>query len=155
MKRAVTLFAVIAVLGLGFTGCKKKPAEKKADDTTAPAAMDDMMEPDMDAMDKMEPAMDAMDMGAMDMDAMAGGDDFGKIGVAECDAYLKVFKCYIGKMPAAAQGPTKAAFKKTVDAYKKMAAGPGKASLGKSCKMAMDAWSKAVSKMPQYKDCFK
>ncbi len=151
MKRVVTLFAVIAVLGLSFAGCKKKPAEKKADDTMAPASMDDMMEPDMDAMDKMEPAMDAMDK----MDAMAGGDDLGKIGVPECDAYLKVFKCYLGKMPAAAQGPTKAAFAKTVETYKKMASGPGKASLAKTCKMSMDAWAKAVSKMPQYKDCFK
>ena len=147
MKRAVTLFAVIAALGLVFAGCKKKPAEKKGDDTMAPAAMDDMMEPATD--DMMEPAMD------MAMDAMAGGEDFGKIGVPECDEYLKVFKCYLGKMPAAAQGPTKAAFAKTVAAYKKMASGPAKASLGKSCKMAMDAWSKAVSKMPQYKDCFK
>lgn len=151
MKRAVTLIAVIAVLGLVFAGCKKKPAEKTdGDDNMMAAAMDDMMAADVD---KMEPAMD--EMMAADMMAAAGGDDFGKIGVAECDEYLKVFKCYLGKMPAAAQGPTKAAFKKTVEAYKKMASGPAKASLGKSCKMAMDAWSKAVSKMPQYKDCFK
>ena len=147
MKRAMILFAVVAALGLVFAGCKKKPAEKKdgADDMMA-AAMDDMD-------DMMEPAKD--DMMEPDMDAMADSGDFGTIGIAECDEYLKVFKCYLGKMPAAAQGPTKAAFAKTVDAWKKMASGPAKASLGKSCKMAKDAWSKAVSSMPQYKDCFK
>ncbi len=153
MKRAMTLFVVIAALGLVFTGCKKKPAEKKADDTMAPAAMDEMMAPA--AMDEMMAAKGMDEMKAPAMDAMAGAEGFGKIGVAECDAYLKVYSCYIGKMPAAAQGATKAAFKKTVDAYKKMASGPAKASLGKSCKMAMDAWKKAVAKNPKFADCFK
>lgn len=153
MKRAVTLFAVIAALGLVFTGCKKKPAEKKGDDKMAPATMDDMMEPAMDEMmapdkDMMEPAMDTMM-------AAAGGDDLGNVGIKECDEYLKLFKCYIGKMPAAQQGPTKAAFKKTVEAWKKMASGPAKASVAKGCKMAKDAWAKAVSKNPTFKDCFK
>ena len=151
MKRAVTLFAVIAALGLVFAGCKKKPAEKKGDDQMAPAAMDEMMAADMDEMmapDKgmMEPSMDMM---------AAGGGDFGTVGIKECDEYLKLFKCYIGKMPAAQQGPTKAAFKKTVEAWKKMASGPAKASVAKGCKMAKDAWSKAVSKNPTFKDCFK
>jgi hypothetical protein len=154
MKRAVTLFAVIAALGLVFAGCKKKPAEKKDDPKEAPAAMDemDMAEP---AKDMAEPAKDMAEPAKDMAEAMTGGDDFGNIGIAECDAYLKVFKCYISKMPAAAQGPTKAAFKKTVDSWRKMASGPGKASVGKGCKMAMDAWKKAISKMPQYKDCFK
>ena len=144
MKRAVTLFAVIAALGLVFAGCKKKPAEKKGDDKMAPAAMDEMMAPDKD------------DMMAPDKDDMAaGGDDLGTVGIKECDEYLKLFKCYIGKMPAAQQGPTKAAFKKTVEAWKKMASGPAKASVAKGCKMAKDAWAKAVSKNPTFKDCFK
>ena len=152
MKRAVTLFAVIAALGLVFAGCKKKPAEKKdGDDKMMAAAMDEMMAPAMDEMmapdkDMMAPAMDMM---------AAGGGDLGTIGIKECDEYLKLFKCYIGKMPAAQQGPTKAAFKKTVEAWKKMASGPAKASVAKGCKMAKDAWSKAVSKNPTFKDCFK
>jgi hypothetical protein len=152
MKRAVTLFAVIAALGLVFAGCKKKPAESKGDDKMAPAAMDEMMAPD--AMDDM---MMAPDKGMMEpaMDTMAAGGDFGTVGIKECDDYLKLFKCYIGKMPAAQQGPTKAAFKKTVEAWKKMASGPAKASVAKGCKMAKDAWSKAVSKNPTFKDCFK
>jgi hypothetical protein len=144
MKRAVTLFAVIAALGLVFAGCKKKPAEKKAgDDTMEPAAMDDMGEPDKMAADMMAADMMAADMG--------GGD--AKIGVAECDEYLKVYKCYLGKLPAAAQPQAKAAFAKTVEAWKKALSGPAKATVGKGCKMALDAWKKAMAKNPMIKGC--
>ncbi len=149
MKRVVTLFALIAVLGLVFTGCKKKPADKAKDTKEmAPAAMDEM-KPDMDemrpaAMDEMRPAA---------MDAMAGGD--AKIGIAECDAYFKAMKCYISKLPAAAQAATKAGFDKSIAMFKKMAAGPAKANVAKSCKMAMDAWKKGIAKQPKFADCLK
>ena len=111
----------------------------------------DKMEPAMDG-DKMAPAMygDKMDPA---MDAMAGGDT--KIGIPECDAYFKAMTCYLSKLPAASQGPAKAAFDKSVAAWKKMASGPAKASLAKTCKMTMDAWKKGVSKVPQYADCLK
>ncbi len=156
MKRAVTLFAVIAALGLVFAGCKKKPAEKSGgDDQGMPAAMDSMdkMEPAMDAMDKMEPAMDAMDKMEPAMDAMGGGDV--SLGIKECDGYIKIMKCYLSKLPAAARGPAKSAFDKSIEAWKKMASGPAKASLGKTCKMAEDTLRKTAGKVPTYKDCFK
>ena len=144
MKRAVTLFAVIAALGLVFAGCKKKPAEKKGDDTMAPAAMDDMMEPAMDTM--MEPAMDTMD-------AMAGG--VVKLGIPECDGYIKIMTCYLSKLPAASRGPAKAGFDKSMETWKKMASGPGKASLAKTCKMSEEALRKSAGKVPTFADCFK
>lgn len=79
----------------------------------------------------------------------------GKTGVPECDKYLSVAACYISKMPGAARGPTIAAFRRTIQAWKKMATGPARSSVAKGCQMAMSAWRKAVSKMPLYKACFK
>lgn len=152
MKRAVTLFAVIAALGLVFTGCKKKPAEEKGDDTTAPAAMDEMMEPAMDEMT--EPAMDEMMAAGMDeMDAMAGGTV--KLGIPECDGYIKIMTCYLSKLPAASRGPAKAGFDKSIEAWKKMASGPARASLAKTCKMSEEALRKSAGMVPTFADCFK
>lgn len=77
-----------------------------------------------------------------------------KLGIPECDAYLKVLACYIGKMPAAARGPTLVAIQKTIAAWQKMAAGPARRSLAGMCRMTMDMWKKAVRKLPRYRSCF-
>jgi HEAT repeat protein len=76
------------------------------------------------------------------------------IGIPECDRYLAVFACYVSRLPSVAQGPVTAAFQKTLSAYRKMAAGPARSSLGKSCKTALAAWKKAMSLMPMFKSCF-
>jgi len=78
----------------------------------------------------------------------------GQIGIPACDRYLKVFACYVSKMPASTQAATMAVFQKTIQAWKKMAAGPARAAIGKACQMALGAWRKAVSTTPRYRSCF-
>jgi len=164
MKRAVTLFALIAALSMVFVGCKKKKDDKAKGTDNTMEAMDDAMEAmDMDAMDDaMDMAamdMEAMDMDAMDMGAMAaeGGDT---TGIAECDAYMKIYKCYLGKLPAAAKGPAESAYKKTIEAWKKgiaaaMGTGAAKKAIADGCKKAVEAFKKAMKANPMAKDCLK
>ncbi len=81
--------------------------------------------------------------------ASAGG-----IGLPECDRYFRVMLCYLKKMPAAAQAPAMAAFQKSIVAWKKMAKGPARASLAKTCKMTLKLWSKSMRKISRYRSCF-
>ena len=165
MKRALTLFAILAALTLAFGACKKKGEEKKkGDDAMEPMkdSMDamDMAAMDMDAMDMAAMDMDAMDMDAMGMDAMADGGGDTKLGIAECDEYMKIYKCYLGKLPAAAKGPAEGAYKKMIAAWKKgidaaMGAAASKAAIAKGCKMAVDSFKKAMKANPMAKDCIK
>ncbi len=72
-----------------------------------------------------------------------------------CTTYFRLFVCYIGKLPKAAQKPTMSAILKSAQAFLKMSKGPAKASLAKSCRMATTAWAKAIRKVPKFKSCFK
>ncbi len=76
------------------------------------------------------------------------------LGIPECDRYLSLLACYISKIPLPQQASTRAAVQKTFDAYRKMATGPARSSLGKACQMALAAWKQAVSRMPRYRSCF-
>ncbi len=78
----------------------------------------------------------------------------GTIGIAECDAYIRAMRCYIGKLPAAARAATLVAFQKTVETYRKMTGGPAKSMLAKACRMTLAALKKGVAKMPGFRDCF-
>jgi len=83
----------------------------------------------------------------------------GLIGVPACDEYLKVYRCYIGRLPAAAQAPTRAAYKKMVAVWRKSLQGAGKggvtrATIAKSCRMVLGGWKKAMRKNPLAKGCF-
>jgi hypothetical protein len=168
MKRALTFVALIAAMSLAFTACKKKDEEKKGD---TKEAMDDSMEAmdgdmdamDMDAMDDMGDMGEAMDMAeAMDMDAMddmgeAMGDAMdaaaGDTGVAECDAFLKQYKCVVSKMPAGKEAAEQA-MKTMTDAWKQAAANPqAKAALADTCKKAAEAQKQAWAAAPYAKDC--
>jgi hypothetical protein len=80
-------------------------------------------------------------------DAKGGGD--GKtgsatesIGVPECDDYFKKFEECINKNPAmkASMGDT---VKQNREAWKQVAAGPGKDTLKTTCKAAADAIAQA------------
>lgn len=84
----------------------------------------------------------------------AGRGDVSVVGVAECDTFIKILECYAGKVPAAAAGPTRAAIQRMVSAWRTKASGPAKSSLANSCKMALNAFRKAVGRMPTYKGCF-
>lgn len=77
------------------------------------------------------------------------------LGIPVCDRYLKAMWCYLNKLPAAARGPSKAAFKKTVAAWKKMASGPARGSLAKVCVLSHDAVRKSILSIPRYSSCLR
>jgi HEAT repeat protein len=90
-------------------------------------------------------AADALDPASLAMQGLP------KIGIPVCDRYLAAFACYVGKMPAATRGPALNAFKKTIAAWKKMASGPARSSIGRACTMALQAFHK----MPQFRSCLR
>jgi hypothetical protein len=159
----MTLFAVIAAMSMVFAGCKKKKGEEDKGTGGMEAmseAMDAMeMDAPMDAME-MDAPMDAMEMDAP-MGEMGGGDEGGDtLGIKECDEYIKIYKCYLGKLPAAAKGPAEAAYKKMVGAWKKgidaaMGSEASKKAIAKGCKTAVESFKKAMKNNPTAKDCIK
>ncbi len=78
-----------------------------------------------------------------------------RTGSAACDRYLRAYKCYIDKMPAAVHGPALKALRKTAEAYRKMAASPAvRGSVETSCNQAYDALARAMGNLPQAQGCF-
>lgn len=162
MKRAMTVLAVIAAMGLVFGGCKKKPEEKK-DDTKTEAT-----EKATDEGDEKKPEGDEKkpegDEKKVEGDEKKPEADEKKpegetIGIAECDEYLKVYKCYLDKLPAAGKEAAEKAFSQMVDGWKKgldaaMDAAPAKEAIAKGCTQALEAFKKAMAENPMAKDCF-
>lgn len=78
-------------------------------------------------------------------DAPSGGGD--AIGVAECDAYItKYSKCIDTGVPADIRDLMKGAVEHSREAWKKAAAGSGKAELPSICKGALAAAKQATAK---------
>jgi hypothetical protein len=109
--------------------------------------------------DPMDPGMkpaDPMAQGMKPADAMTAkkGDGIAPFGIKECDDYIKIWTCYLKKLPVAQQGPTKDVFMKSINTWRKMASGPAKSSLGMTCKTTYDGWKKAIEKQKKFADCF-
>jgi len=73
-----------------------------------------------------------------DSDLLLG--KYEKIGVPECDQHIELYgKCIDDKFPEAAREASLEALEISIDAWRKVAASPGKAGLAAACKTAQDA----------------
>jgi hypothetical protein len=77
--------------------------------------------------------------------AAATGAD--SVGVPECDEYLTKYEaCLKSKVPAVARPQLEQSMKQTRDTYKQLAANEAtKASLGETCKQALEATKTAMA----------
>lgn len=78
------------------------------------------------------------------------------IGIPVCDAYLKMYRCYLGKLPKEAAVQARAAYVNMVETWRKTlaAAGPDiHPAVAKGCQTALDAWRKAMEHNPMSKGC--
>lgn len=76
------------------------------------------------------------------------------VGVPACDRYMRFLRCYTSKLPEQSQVATRKALSKSLQAFRKMAGNPAtRASLVKTCEMAMAAMRKAIDKVPKFWDC--
>ncbi|MCA9665324.1 MAG: hypothetical protein KC503_07040 [Myxococcales bacterium] len=162
MKRVTKLLAITFVCSLALAGCKKKKGDGAGTGSAAAGTAAAGTAAAGTGGSASKPAgtaegTAAAGTGSAAGTAAGGGGDVPEAvaGVAECKSYFKMYSCYLGKLPAAASGPAKKAWKTTVDAWAKMP----KAGLATACKAAMDAWKKSAAASPQMKkwvdDCSK
>ncbi|MFH2006418.1 MAG: hypothetical protein ABI333_07525 [bacterium] len=84
----------------------------------------------------------------------------GELGLPECDEFLQMYRCYLGKIPAAASGAAQSALQSTAAAWKTMLATSrnnpaARRSLIRGCRMALDAWKKAMRSNPMARGCLR
>ena len=73
---------------------------------------------------------------------------FAKVGIAECDEYIRKYaRCIEDHVPEAARGPMKAALDASVEAWREAAAGPAADGLATACRAALDAAEHATRSM--------
>ena len=71
------------------------------------------------------------------------GEDL-QVGVAECDAYLHYyFSCIEKRLPASTRDQVRDGMRQTAEAWRKMANGPNRDTLARTCKEAHEAIKKA------------
>jgi len=82
----------------------------------------------------------------------------GELGLPACDEFLRMYRCYLTKLPAAARGAAQSAFRSTAAAWKSTLATSrnnpaARRALVKGCRMALDAWRKAMRSNPMARGC--
>jgi hypothetical protein len=78
------------------------------------------------------------------------------LGIAVCDTYLDVYRCYFKSLPPDARGLAEKAYFRMIESWKKTidASGePAKEAIAKGCRKALAAFVKVLVKVPTAKHC--
>jgi hypothetical protein len=78
------------------------------------------------------------------------------LGIAACDTYLAVYRCYLKMLPEAARVPAEEAYSKMVESWRKSltaAGGAARKNITKGCQTALDAFVKALKGQPRARRC--
>jgi hypothetical protein len=138
----LSAFAATTLLFAPACDDKKSAADKKED---VKDAKQEVKAEQKEAKEEIKEAKEELDEAKA---AAEGGGGADAIGVPECDEYVtKYLGCIEEKMPEAAREQSKEAVQKSVEAWKQAAQGPGKESLPKDCKDAMETAKKATESM--------
>lgn len=82
----------------------------------------------------------------------------GPTGIPACDEYIRIYRCYLANLPAAARSVATASLKKTIQSWimaisAARRSGPARQAMAKGCQTAVEALKKAWRNNPLGRGC--